>query len=301
MAMNPHGLDPMPEATRRLVQKACPKGTPATRLRDGLGPIYHDEEFADLFPKRGRPAEAPWRLAMVTVLQVMENLTDRQAAQAVCLRLDWKYALSLWPEDEGFDFSILSDFGERLLSQHAEERLLEPLVQVCRANGWLKAGGKQRTDATHVLASVRTLSSIESVGETLRATLNALAELDAEWLWSVITPEWFDRYVHRVELAGLPKVGTNREAWVKQLGQDVLHLLEAGQRPETPALVRQATCWRLLEQVWQQHYEEVGQQRVVSPYDTTQKPAVAANAESPGWASKGISPRPVRRMSRACM
>ena len=280
MSLNPHGLDPIPEATRRLVQKACPKGTPATRLRDGLGPIYRDQEFADLFPKRGRPAEAPWRLAMVTVLQVMENLTDRQAAQAVCLRLDWKYALSLSPEDEGFDFSILSDFRERLLSQHAEERLLEPILQVCRANGWLKAGGKQRTDATHVLASVRTLSSIESVGETLRATLNALAELDAEWLLSVITPEWFDRYVHRVELARLPKVGTKREAWVKQLGQDVLHLLTAGQRQGTPTPVRQADCWPMLEQVWQQHYEVVdqqvrwrdgpaasSQQRVVSPYD----------------------------------
>jgi hypothetical protein len=216
----------------------------------------------------------------VTVLQVMENLTDRQAAQAVCLRLDWKYALSLALEDEGFDFSMLSDFRERLISQHAEERLLEPILQVCRANGWLKAGGKQRTDATHVLASLRTLSSIESVGETLRATLNALAELDAEWLLAVITADWFDRYVHRVELARLPKVGPKREAWVKQLGQDVLHLLAAGQRPQTPALVRQAACWQLLQQVWQQHDEEVGQQvrwrdgpvvsrkpRVVSPYD----------------------------------
>jgi transposase len=252
MSLTPHELDPIPEATRRLIAKACPKGTPATRLRDALGPIYHDEDFADLFPQRGRPAEAPWRLAMVTVLQVMENLTDRQAAQAVCLRLDWKYALSLTPEDEGFDYSILSDFRERLISQHAEERLLEPILQVCRAKGWLKAGGKQRTDSTHVLAAVRTLSSIESVGETLRASLNELAELDPDWLVSVITPQWFDRYVHRVELARLPKAGSQREAWVKQLGQDVLQLLEAGQRQPTPAPVRQAACWPLLKQVWQQ-------------------------------------------------
>ena len=253
MSLTPHELDPIPEATRRLMQKACPNGTLATRLRDALGPIYRDEDFADLFPKRGRPAEAPWRLAMVLVLQAMENLTDRQAAQAVCLRLDWKYALSLAPEDEGFDFSILCDFRERLISHHAQERLLAPLVQVCRANGWLKAGGKQRTASTHVLAAVRTLSSIESVGETLRATLNTLAELDASWLLSVITQEWFDRYVHRVELARLPKAGPKREAWVKQLGQDVLQLLAAGQRQETPPPVRQAACWSLLQQVWLQH------------------------------------------------
>ncbi len=281
MSLSLHELEPIPEATRRLIEKACPKGTPATRLRDALGAIYHDEDFADLFPKRGRPAEAPWRLALVTVLQGMENLTDRQAAAAVCLRLDWKYALSLAPEDEGFDYSILSDFRERLISQHAEERLLEPILQVCRAKGWLKAGGKQRTDSTHVLAAVRTLSSIESVGQTLRATLNELAEVDPDWLVSVITPGWFDRYVHRVELARLPKAGSQREAWVKQLGQDVLHLLEVGQRQGTPAPVRQASGWPLLQQVWQQHYEGVNQQvrwrdgpavssheRVVSPSDT---------------------------------
>ncbi len=280
MSLIPQEADPIPQATRRLIEKACPKGTLATRLRDALGPIYHDEAFADLFPKRGRPAEAPWRLALVLVLQVLENLTDRQAAQAVCLRLDWKYALSLEPSDEGIDFSILCDFRERLISQHAEERLLSPIVEVCRANGWLKAGGKQRTDSTHVLAAVRTLSSIESVGETLRATLNELAELDSDWLRSVITADWFDRYVHRVELARLPKAGSKREAWVKQLGQDVLHLLQAGQGQQSPVRVQQAGCWALLQQVWQQHYEVVDQQvrwrdgpavssqeRVVSPYD----------------------------------
>lgn len=280
MSLTPHELEPIPETTRRLMQKACPNGTVVSRLRDALGPIYHDEDFADLFPKRGRPAEAPWRLALVLVLQAMENLTDRQAAQAVCLRLDWKYALSLAPEDEGFDFSILCDFRERLISQHAQERVLAPLVQLCRANGWLKAGGKQRSDSTHVLAAVRTLSSIESVGETLRASLNELAELDASWLLSVVTQEWFDRYVHRVELARLPKAETKREAWVKQLGQDVFSLLAMGQRQETPPQIRQAACWSLLAQVWQQHDEVVEQQvrwreepaasseqRVVSPYD----------------------------------
>src|SRR5579864_1654971 len=116
MSMNPHGLEPIPEETRLLVQRLTPKGTMVTQLRDALGPIYSDEAFADLFPKRGRPAEAPWRLALVLVLQVMEHLTDRQAAQAVCLRLDWKYALSLEPWDEGIDFSILCDFRERLIS-----------------------------------------------------------------------------------------------------------------------------------------------------------------------------------------
>jgi transposase len=77
---------------------------------DALGCIHEDADLADLFPKRERVAEAPWRLALVTVFQVLENLSDRQAAEMVRARLDWKYALSLQLEDVGFDASILTDF-----------------------------------------------------------------------------------------------------------------------------------------------------------------------------------------------
>ena len=94
MSLQPHGLEPIPEETRRLMQRLCPKGTMVTQLRDGLGPIYSDEHFAHLFPTRGRPAEAPWRLALVTVLQAIEGLTDRQAAEAVRTRMDWLYSLA---------------------------------------------------------------------------------------------------------------------------------------------------------------------------------------------------------------
>ena len=105
-------------------------------LRDELESISTDEMFVDLFPKRGRPAEAPWRLAVVTVLQTIEHLTDRQAAEAVRARIDWKYALSLPLDDEGFDFSILSDFRQRLIDTHAETLILEPILTVSRERGW---------------------------------------------------------------------------------------------------------------------------------------------------------------------
>ena len=208
MSMKPQELSPIPEETRRIARQAFPKGTLAMEIRDSLGPIYSDEPFAHLFPKRGRGAEAPWRLALVTVLQTMENLTDRQAAQQVSGRIDWKYALSLPLEEASFDYSILSEFRQRLIEHHAEALVLDPILQLCRERGWLKAGGKQRTDATHVLASVRALNSLESVGETMRATLNALAETEPEWLLEHMEPEWFERYVHRFELARFPKAET---------------------------------------------------------------------------------------------
>ena len=136
MSMKPHGLEPIPQATISLARKSSPKGTVIMRLRDAVGPIYQDEHFAHLFAKRGRPAEAPWRLALVTVFQAMENLSDRQAAQMVALRLDWKYALSLEPEDEGFDYTVLSQFRQRLLEHQAAELVLEPLLAACREQGW---------------------------------------------------------------------------------------------------------------------------------------------------------------------
>src|SRR5438874_224956 len=155
MSMYPQELGALPEETARVAHAAYPKGTLAMRLRDALGGIYRDEQFAALFAERGRPAQAPWRLAVVLVLQFVEGLTDRQAADAVRGRIDWKYALGLPLEDPGFDASVLSEFRTRLVEAGAEQLLLDVLLALCKERGWLKAGGKQRTDATHVLAAAR--------------------------------------------------------------------------------------------------------------------------------------------------
>ena len=106
----------------RVVRAAFTKGNLYIWLRDTLGTIYQDELFADLYPGRGQPAYAPWRLALVTVFQFIENLTDRQAADAVRSRLDWKYCLSLELTDAGFDHTVLSEFRTRLVALSAEER-----------------------------------------------------------------------------------------------------------------------------------------------------------------------------------
>ena len=172
MSMYPQAIGAIPAQTARVAQAACPQGTLAMRLRDALGELYQDQDFAALYPPQGQPAYAPWRLAVVTVLQYVENLSDRQAAIAVRERLGWKYALGLELTDPGFDYSLLSAFRTRLVNEQAEARLLDRRLEVCKQRGWLKAGGKQRTDSTHVLARVRSLSNLECVGETLRAVLN---------------------------------------------------------------------------------------------------------------------------------
>jgi IS5 family transposase len=216
----------------------------------------------------------------VTVLQAIEGLSDRQAAQYVRTRIDWRYALALPLDETGFDHSILTDFRQRLLSAQAQDLILEPILQLSRERGWLKAGGKQRTDATAVLARVRALSSLESVGESMRATLNALAEQEPAWLQAHLNPAWVDRYVHRFELARFPKAETQRQLLREQAGQDVAQWLASLDQPQTPQAVREVAEVALLRQIFAQHYQQQGQQvhwrdgpvvsnepRLVSPYD----------------------------------
>ncbi len=242
MTMYPQAIGSIPEETRRIAQAACPKGTLAMRLRDVLGDLYQDEQFVKLYPVEGQPGYAPWRLAVVTVLQYSENLTDRQAANAVRERIDWKYALGLELSDAGFDYSLLSAFRTRLVEQQAETLLLDRLLEVCKQRGWLKEGGKQRTDSTHVLARVRSLSNLECVGETLRAALDDLADLSPDWLVKQVTPDWFERYSHRVENYRLPKAESQRTAHAQQIGVDGVHLLAALARPDAPTEERPRQC-----------------------------------------------------------
>ncbi len=110
MSIKPNEAKSMPDDTVRVARAVFPKGNRYMRLRDELGELYTDEMFARLFPVRGQPGESPGYLALVTVMQFMEGLSDRQAAEAVRARIDWKYALGLGLTDAGFDYSVLSEF-----------------------------------------------------------------------------------------------------------------------------------------------------------------------------------------------
>lgn len=258
MSMYARELGSIPEETVRVARAACPKGTLAMRLRDELGELYQNEHFVSLYPVEGQPAYEPWRLAIITALQYTEGLTDRQAANAVRERIDWKYALGLELSDPGFDFSILSEFRQRLVDGKSETLLLDRLLLVCKQRGWLKAGGKQRTDSTHVLARVRSLSNLECVGETLRAALDDLAVLAPEWLVQQITSDWFERYSHRIENYRLPKAENQRLALAQQIGEDGMHLLQALELPQAPGELKKVESVQLLRQIWQQYYDVSG-------------------------------------------
>jgi transposase len=150
VSLKPQPIGPVPEQTARVARAAFPKGNAFMRMRDELGVLWEDEDFSDLFPTRGQPALAPWRLALVTVMQFAENLPDRRAADAVRARIDWKYALGLELTDPGFDFSVLSEFRARLLEGGAEQMLLERMLERFGERGWVSrpAAGRGPTPPT---------------------------------------------------------------------------------------------------------------------------------------------------------
>jgi transposase len=282
MSLRPDALGPVPEETARVACAAFPKGHRYLRLRDELGTIYEDARFASLFPTQGRPAEAPWRLALVTVLQFAEGLSDRQAADAVRDRLAWKYLLGLEVTDTGFDFTILGDFRARLVEGRAEQHLLEALLDRCKALGLVKRRGKQRTDSTHVLAAVRALNRLEGVGETLRYALNTLAAVVPDWLRMQVPPDWYDRYGRRIENTRLPEAQSERDALAATIGADGVYLLTAVYSTAAPTWLREVPAVQTLRQMWLRHYHAPdaasGIMRLRAPQDL---PPSALLQESP--------------------
>ena len=254
MCLHPTAPQLVPDDTAGIARLAFPRGNPLLSLGDKLGPIFDDSRFAHLFPAKGCPAEAPWRLALVTLLQFAETLSDRQAADAVRSRIDWKYLLGLPLSDPGFDSTVLSEFRSRLVAGAAEQVLLDAVLEVAAGHRLLKAGGRQRTDSTHVLAAARALNRIECVHETLRHTLEVLALAAPEWLLSQALPHWARAYERRAFDERLPRTAARRAAWVQQIGEDGHHLLAALVAPCAPDWLRHLPAAALLRQVWVQQF-----------------------------------------------
>lgn len=281
MSLKPTAIPSVPEETARVARAAFPKGSLYLRFRDELGVLYEDADFTAFFPKVGQPGLPPWRLALVTLFQFLEHLSDRQAADAVRGRIDWKYALGLELTDPGFHFSVLTEFRGRLLAGGAESLLLDTMLERFKARGLVKARGKQRTDSTHVLAAVHDLHLLELVAETLRATLDDLAAVVPEWLREMAPPIWFERYARRIEDYRLPRSNEKRETLALEIGADGYALLDALEMPSAPPAARAIPMVETLRTVWRIHYaREDGRprwragaelppvgERLQSPYD----------------------------------
>ena len=261
MSLEYETIPPIPPMTRRTAQQAFPKGNVYMKMRDELGAIYTSDVFQDLYPRKGQPGYSPWRLALVSIMQFAENLTDRQAADAVRARLDWKYALSLELGDSGFDYSVLSEFRQRLLDHDASERLLDVLLNHFRDEGLLTGVGKQRSDATHVCAAIQWLNRLELVGRSLQYALEQLSDEAPDWLRNWVEPIWFSRYGEVLSAYRLPTSRPEREQLALQIGQDGWLLLDTLYHDtRCPAHLKELPAVQILRQIWLQQYVWMNEQ-----------------------------------------
>ena len=226
------------------------------RMRDTFGAFYSDDMFVTLYPQRGQPAYAPWRLALVTLMQFVEGLSDRQTADAVRGRIDWKYALSLPLEDAGFNFSVLSEFRDRLVADANGERLLDTLLTHFREHGLLTLRGRQRTDSTHVFAAIRQGGRLLCVLDALVSALNAVATAAPDWLTTQSQPAWAHRYRHRADEMRLPRDSAERQRLGQQIGEDGTFLLYAVYAETAPPHLRDLAAIEMLRRIWVQQYEQ---------------------------------------------
>jgi transposase len=264
----------------------------AVLIRDRLGQWLGDEDFAVAFGIRGRPAWSPSRLALVTVLQRAENLTDRQAAEAVRTRIDWQYLLGLRVDDPGFDHTVLAEFRGRVAGAGLEQVALEALLERLVSAGLVKAGGKQRTDSTYVTAAVAALGRVELAGESVRAALEALAAAHPDWLAQrVCVADFARRYGTPMTSWRPPTSQTGRDELAIAYARDGYALLEAVYDSAAPAWLRELPAVDVLRRVLLQNYTRTitgdgrevirrrekqpegdglppGHARIASPYDT---------------------------------
>jgi len=264
----------------------------AVEIRDRLGQWLADEEFAAAFGIRGRPGWPPSRLALVTVLQRAEKLTDRLAAEAVRARLDWKYLLGLLLEDPGFDHTVLAEFRGKAAEAGLEQVALDALLERLVSAGLVKAGGKQRTDSTHVIAAVAALNRLELAGESVRAAVEALAAAHPDWLAQrICVSDWTRRYGTPMTAWRPPASQAKQDELAIAYARDGYALLEAVYGPSSPPWLRELPAVDVLRRVLVQNYTRTitgngrevikrrekepegdglppGHARIASPYDT---------------------------------
>lgn len=190
MSLRPRSGEQVPSLTAQVARANNPGGTTAIWVRDRLDGLWHDEDFADWYPRDGRPGLSPAQLATVCVLQFLLGLSDRQAAEAVRCRIDFKYAMAMELDDPGFHHSVLADFRDRLAEGDRADRLLDLALARLKEAGLVHERTTQRTDSTHVLAAVRDLTRLELITEAVRATLEEVAGTSPHLLDELVDEDW---------------------------------------------------------------------------------------------------------------
>jgi transposase len=245
-----HQLPPVPADTLRVGRAAFPKGTMCMQIRDVLEVVCTDARFEPLFTWRGRHSEAPWRLLSVMLLQFAEGLSDRQAAEAVRSRVDWKYLLGLDLADSGFNAALLAHFRAHLTPSSAEQHFLDALLTACVVSNLPNRSSRHRLDAQHLRSDAILVNRLHQTVETFREALRAITVAAPEWIDIVAPLDWHVRYGPLARAAVTPRARGARQRFVETLRADGQCLLDALKGPDAPAGLADLEVVQLLGRVW---------------------------------------------------
>jgi transposase len=257
MSLKPKRLGPIPKDTLKIGQQLLKETDLMRQIGDKYADLVKDKDFASMYSTTGQPALSPARLALVSVLQAMEHISDRQALAMVRTRIDWKYALHLPLSYSGFDPSVLSEFRDRLVNHKAERKIFDALLEKLKAAGLLKGRGLQRSDSLLIVGAVRDLNRLELVMETLRLALTEIGKQDRAWLVANTPVEWIEKYgewtqAERIIKEKGAKAKAETDALLLETGRDGYELLE--KLGSTKFIELEAV--KTLDLVWKQQYRQ---------------------------------------------
>lgn len=247
-------VPPVPPETLRVTRAAFPKGNLCMQIRDVLEVVCVDERFQPLFSWRGRHAEAPWRMALVMLVQFVEGLSDRQAAEAVRSRIDWKYLLGLDLADSGFNVALLSQFSAQLTPTATAQHFLDALLTACQLSN-LPNGTRRRSLTTDDLVTeFQLVNRLDRLAETFREALRAVTIAAPDWIASHTPADWQLRYGPLARAVLLPHGRVGRRTFVETVRLDGQCLLDALASPETPPALADLEVVQHLGRVWAREF-----------------------------------------------
>ena len=256
--LKPQKLEPIPEETLKVGQEILEPENLMRKIGEQYGELVKDEDFLSMYPKIGQPALSPALLALVSILQAQEHLSDRMAVRMVVTRIDWKYALHLPLCYKGFDASVLSEFRDRLISNKAERVIFDKVLEKMKAEDLLKGRAVQRTDSLMILSAVRKLNRLELVMETMRLALEEIAKEDIKFFQANIEKTWIETYAQRacseriIKESGA-KAETETQRLLVETGKNGFELIKILEQSETELQNLEKVV--LLKKVWSQQYQ----------------------------------------------
>lgn len=168
--------------SQAIYDKMIEKGSIWWHLRHEVAPLLPDEMFSEMYSlDNGRPAISPSMLAIATIIQMHERLSDRRMEEAARYDVRVKYALGLEVDEWGFDYSALNEFRERLLRHGKSKESFEEIVKHLVGKGMIKKGSIQRIDTVHIIADIAIVNTIDLIRGGIKGLIGGLERGGVEW------------------------------------------------------------------------------------------------------------------------